>query len=215
MLELKNVTLVATSSVKLNATIKALEYSMKDIVFGESILITHENLEHEKICIKKCEKIKTLDEYSHFMVYKLKDYINTDFALIVQHDGFVVNPKCWSDDFFNYDYIGAPWPKNMFFDDFGENIRVGNGGFSFRSRKILNAPTLLNLEWAPYRGYYNEDGFLTVSKLKDLGQYGIKYAPVDIAYKFSREIECEDLDNNIEPFGIHNYYGKNLNYPKF
>ena len=31
----------------------------------------------------------------------------TDFVLTIQHDGFILNPDAWRDDFFDYDYIGA------------------------------------------------------------------------------------------------------------
>ena len=41
MLELPNVTLAAMTSVKLYETVKALEYSMQGIHFGEVVLITH------------------------------------------------------------------------------------------------------------------------------------------------------------------------------
>ena len=40
-LKLPNVTLAAMSSVKIYETIKALEYSMKGIEFGEVVMITH------------------------------------------------------------------------------------------------------------------------------------------------------------------------------
>jgi hypothetical protein len=35
---------------------------------------------------------------------------DTEFAILVHEDGFIVNPECWSDEFLKYDYIGAPWP---------------------------------------------------------------------------------------------------------
>ena len=39
-LQLPNVTLVAMTSVKVKATIKAMEYSMRGIDFGDAVLIT-------------------------------------------------------------------------------------------------------------------------------------------------------------------------------
>ena len=35
--------------------------------------------------------------------------VETDFNLIVQADGFAVNPQAWDPLFWNYDYIGAPF----------------------------------------------------------------------------------------------------------
>ena len=63
----------------------------------------------------------------------LKKYIDTDFCLIIQGDGFVIHPENWTDEFLKYDYIGAPW-RNLAHYSF---IRVGNGGFSLRSKKLL------------------------------------------------------------------------------
>ena len=40
-LKLPNVTLAAMTSVKIYETIKALQYSMQGIEFGEAVLITH------------------------------------------------------------------------------------------------------------------------------------------------------------------------------
>ena len=40
---------------------------------------------------------------------------NTYNAMLIHSDGYVINPSAWRDDFLDYDYIGAPWPKNKFF----------------------------------------------------------------------------------------------------
>lgn len=180
--------------------------------FYETKLITHENITHEKIKIEQCEKINSIDEYSRYMIYDLHKHVDTDFVLVSQHDGFLVNPSSWSDEFFNYDYIGAPWPKNSFIDDKGECVRVGNGGFSLRSKRLMNIFSELNIEWKPYRGYYNEDGFISMANLDILRENGIKFPTAELAYRFSREITCEDLDNSVEPFGIHNFRDKNIIY---
>ncbi len=54
------------------------------------------------------------------------------------------------DDFLNYDYIGAPYPlpqDNFSYRDIDGNlIRVGNS-VSLRSKKLLDLPIQLDLEW--------------------------------------------------------------------
>lgn len=72
-------------------------------------------------------------DYSFFILKKLKHYIKTSHLLIVHWDGFIINPACWKDDFLCYDYLGAIWPQKG-----GRGI-VGNGGFSLRSMKLLEA----------------------------------------------------------------------------
>lgn len=204
-LELKNVTLVAVSSIKIKETINALVSSMKNISYGEVIFITHErplNLP-DGITFIKCDKITNINMYSEFMAYELHKYISTDFALTVQYDGYVLNPNGWSTDFLNFDYIGAPWPKRFtpHLSD-GTPVRVGNGGFSFRSKRLLNILNELNLPFTDNgTGFYNEDGVLCVYYRKELERAGIKFAPVDIAAKFSHELDCKESVKN--PFGFH------------
>ena len=49
--------------------------------------------------------IGSTESYSEFCIRDLVKYVDTDFVLIVQHDGFVLNPNSWNDKFFDYDYI--------------------------------------------------------------------------------------------------------------
>lgn len=215
MLNLENVTLVSVTSVNLEKTISALKYSMKNIKFGETLLLTDKNVSPNDI---KTIKIETLDyiAYSKFIVYELHKHINTDFALIIQNDGFVINPDKWDDKFLEYDYIGAPFPippshDNISYrDPFGNLIRVGNGGFSLRSKKLLQLPTTLNLEWKAYFGYYNEDGFFAVHNKHVFENNGCKYSPVDLAAKFSIEKDTPETIG-VTSFGFHGKSNPNNN----
>lgn len=49
-------------------------------------------------------------EYNLFVLYQLMYYIETDYCLIVQNDGWVLNGQNWQDAYREYDYIGAPLP---------------------------------------------------------------------------------------------------------
>lgn len=203
-INLKNVTLCAVSSVKIEETILALKKSMHNIDYARVILLTDKkiNLDSEGIKVIEIEKLNYHD-YSYFMLYKLKNYIETDFVLTVQHDGYVLRPNKWDDKFFNYDYIGAPWPKNMHYTQNGRNIRVGNGGFSFRSKKLLNILSDLNLPFQDLgTGFFHEDGVICGIYGDLLIENGIRFAPTKLASKFSRERWC--LDSKIFTFGFHN-----------
>ncbi len=213
MLTLNNVTLVSVTSVNVDRTIKALRYSMKDISFGDVILLTDKNVSPEDI---KTIKIEPLDYigYSKFIVYELYKYINTDFVLIIQDDGFIINPNKWTDEFLKYDYIGAPFPipsetdMISYRNPFGELMRVGNGGFSLRSKKLLSLASEIGLIWKSYFGYYNEDGFFAVHNKHIYEINGCVYAPIDIAAKFSHEKETPET-KGIIPFGFHGKSNKN------
>lgn len=213
MIQLNNVTLVCVTSVNINRAINALRYSSMEINYFDKVLITHENISLEDINVIKTDKLDYV-EYSRFIVYELHKYIKSEFALIIQDDGFVVHPHKWDDVFLKYDYIGAPFPIPSSNDlvsyrtPFGELVRVGNGGFSLRSKKLLSLASELNLEWKPYFGFYNEDGFFVVHNRHIYEQNGCIYAPINIAAKFSIENDIEET-NGITPFGFH---GKNNKY---
>lgn len=203
MLDLSNVTLIAMTSLDYNGHVRALEYSKRGINWGAVKLITS-------------VPMNTLDEYSKAMVYHLRDFVDTEYCVTIQNDGFIVNPESWDNDWFNYDYIGAPWPLPV--DPFsyrtpdGEIIRVGNGAVSFRSRKILDLPYELETAWRPYWGNCNEDGFLTCHNRRLLQHYGVKFAPLSVAKHFSREHEIPENQDVEKPFGFHKLNGRNQEY---
>lgn len=203
MLDLSNVTLFAVACTNVDETIKALRQSMKGIKYEQVLLFTHEERSLEEFGIKVIN-IEKLDYkgYNHFVLYRLKDYIDSDYSLLIQNDGFVLRPDKWDKRFFDYDYIGAPWPKDVHFTEEGVNVRVGNGGFSFRSKKLLDAFEALNLPFTDNgTGFHHEDGVISSYYRKKLEDYGIKYAPVPIASLFSREVVCDDSVRF--PFGFH------------
>ena len=100
-LQLPNVTLAAMTSVKVKETIKALEYSMKGIDFGEVVFVSHRKplFMPKGITYKKIKKLKCIDDFNYNMIYEMHKYINTDFMILVHYDGFIVNPEMWRDEF--------------------------------------------------------------------------------------------------------------------
>lgn len=211
MIELPNITIIAVAGTKATETLKAIKYSRRDIKFGASKLITPDKIEDDEVEIINCEPLN-YEQYNHFIVYRLHEYIDTDFALVVQNDGYVVNPDEWRNDFLDYDYIGAIWPLPKddfsFRDPYGNIQRVGNGGFSLRSKKLLSIAKQLDLEWKPYFGFYHEDGFYCVHNRKIYEDNGCKFAPIEVARHFSQESFVEENEGEI-PFGFH---GKNHYY---
>jgi hypothetical protein len=133
----------------------------------------------------------------------------------VQADGFVIHPESWTDEFLDYDYIGAPWPlrKDAYVDPFGVHQRVGNGGFSLRSRKLLTVPTRHEVAWdvnesSLYRnfdsGLLHEDGNICVHNRHVYEADGCVFAPVDVAVRFSQEHYVPEA-RGVTPFGFHRY----------
>jgi hypothetical protein len=124
----------------------------------------------------------------------------------------VVNPDMWQDQWMQYDYIGALWPLPQddfsFRDQDGNIQRMGNGGFTLRSKKLLCVAKELDLEWKQYYGFYHEDGFFCCHHRKTYESAGCKFAPIEVAAEFSHETMVAENYGNI-PFGFHgrnNYY---------
>ena len=101
--------LVIVNCLDQQEAVKTLNYCKRYFNFNNSILFSDKNTENNKNQFIKIEKINNISEYNNFML-KIGEYIESDFALVVQDDGHIVNPNNWSDEFLAYDYIGAPGP---------------------------------------------------------------------------------------------------------
>lgn len=95
--------------------------------------------------------------YSWFVLYALGPLVQTEFALIVQQDGWVLDAANWQDAFYACDYLGAPihlarvlqagreqWMRGFEWTeaalpDGARILPVLNGGFSLRSQRMLRA----------------------------------------------------------------------------
>jgi hypothetical protein len=151
-IDLTRVILVAVSSIDIEITLLSLAISSLNINFHKIVFFTSEKIEIQyqklfpKLEIITIKPIKNLTDYSKFIIEQLNSFIDSEYCLITQGDGFIINPNFWCDDFFDYDYIGAPWPQKLNLKnkqgetteilDMNKN-RVGNGGFSLRSKKLL------------------------------------------------------------------------------
>ena len=201
-----SVTLVSVACTKVPETIEAMRKCQAQMGFNRSLLLTHEDVQAKGIEVAKIDKLD-YKGYNEFVAMKLWQYIGTDFVLLVQNDGLITDVSKWKDEFMNYDYIGAPWPipndETTYRTPGNKLVRVGNGGFSFRSRRLLRAPTILGLEFSDNgTGFPHEDGFLCVHNREVLENAGIKFAPIELATQFSTEVT---IPETVESFGKHKY----------
>ena len=137
MIDLPDVTLVCVDTLNHALALRALERSRERLRFARSLLLTDAVPAHVAvpagIDVERIEALRSRDDYSWFMLRGLLPYVRTSHALVVQWDGYVANAEAWQADFLACDYVGARW---FWFDD-GHD--VGNGGFSLRSRRLLEA----------------------------------------------------------------------------
>jgi hypothetical protein len=175
---LDSVTLVAVSSVAFSHTLQALRASMAQAQFADVLLLSDQPPAAELEGIRWIEIpcLGSRVEYSRFMLRGLAEHIPTSHALCVQWDGFVLHGSAWDPAFLEYDYIGAPWPH------FTDAHNVGNGGFSLRSRRLLEACCDL-----PFDGTQLEDVLICRQWRPELERRGVRFAPDPVARRFAYE----------------------------
>jgi hypothetical protein len=139
------------------------------------------------------------ETYNSLVLSFVREFIGSSHALFVQYDGFVLNRDRWHPSFLSYDYIGAPWP-NM------DRNNVGNGGFSLRSRRLVD-------EVANYAGERSrgepEDYFIcNTIRPKLEARIGARYASEEVALSFSFESPGQPT----AAFGFHGVFNMALAY---
>lgn len=193
-LSLKQVTLCCVDCTpRLPWALKALQRCQSQLEFGDVILCTDPvslqgHVVPTGVRWVEIEPLCSIEAYSTFMLKSLVNHITTSHVLVVQWDGFVLDASAWRAEFLEFDYIGAPWHH------LSGPWTVGNGGFSLRSRRLLNAlqdPVLI-VE-------HPEDVCICITHRARLEAGGLRFAPSALAARFSVE------DGRVSPglFGFH------------
>jgi len=140
--------------------------------------------------------IKSNNSYGEIALKLLPRFIEDEYVLVIQWDGFPLFPQNWNPQFFDYDFIGAPVLQKSS----GGIDWVGNGGFSLRSQKLLQAIERLNI------GIENtnqddqpEDAIICIRNKFALEEEGVIFAPIDVASQFS--YQAGNIPNKI--LGFH------------
>lgn len=194
MIKLPRVTLIAMTGIgyKTQEHIEAIKKSCERIKFGEVKLI-------------QLGQITDIDSWNKAIIYELPKYVETDYCILIHHDGYIINPELWNDQWLEYDYIGAPFPlprdSYSYKDQRGNIQRVGNS-VSLRSKRLLELAPSLGLEWRAFHGFTNEDGFICVNYRHVYEEHGMKFAPLEVAKYFSKEHEIPE-NKNIKTFAFH------------
>jgi Protein of unknown function (DUF5672) len=193
MKKLDKVTLVIVDCSNYGNAMNSLMQSLQEIQPAKTKFFTDIDLpEINGIEVVKINPIRSKEQYSQWVMKELYKHIDTEFILTTQWDGYVLNGDCWDDEFYKYDFIGAPWLYES-----GRNI--GNGGFCLKSKRLCNIlgtdPLIQVLHPEDqsigilYRGYLEET-------------YGIKFPSEELAEKFSYELRTPTQ----KTFGFHGFF---------
>jgi Flp pilus assembly protein TadD len=192
MLELPTVTLCAVDTANPALALRALLISKARIGFARTLLLTDRPQSMPGVEVRVIEPLASRNEYSAFVLKSLLEHVDTPHVLLIQWDGYVINPDAWREEFLGCDYIGAKWFWH------GDGHRVGNGGFSLRSRKLLAALQDDRIEPA---GAEDEAICRTFRPLLEK-EYGIVFASEALADEFAFEAAYPIG----RPFGFHGLY---------
>jgi len=198
LLNLPDVTLFGIDAHDPNGIKRAADICQMFIGFGDIKIIT------ERLFSGR-------EAYSKFCIKDMVKYINTSHVLIIHPDGYIQNYNAWENEWLQYDYIGASW-------GFYDNKNNGNGGFSLRSKKLLEILSKIDL------GCYHPEDEVIGRELRPMleRKYGIKFAPAEVCNKFSIEAYGASVwkdrkgytgNEYCDSFGFHGYHVSNLPIP--
>lgn len=183
MSSLNDVTLVTIETHYHDLAARALEETVKRLPVGKVVTFSDRPLLAGATNIPTVP-IKSMRDYCDIMLKGFWPFIDTEYIIFAQWDAMAFDSSMWTDDFLNYDYIGAIWPWRSP----GQN--VGNGGFSLRSMKLLQAlryPVIQMVEDSEHG--VQEDNYISIVHRQLLEQkFGIRFAPQEVATQFSYEL---------------------------
>ena len=193
-LHLTDVTLLCVDTAYPELALNAVARSMERVRFGAAVFITRPD--HgltsfpARLEVVTDDRIRSVTDYSLFMIRGTLPYVNTSHCLVVQWDGFVLDPSMWSDRFLDFDYIGPVWPHFR-----RDGHCIGTGGFSLRSRRLLAALLDERIEH-----FHPEDVCIGRGNRERLERdHGICYADEATAHRFA----VEGMYVNPSVFGFH------------
>ena len=183
VLDLPDVTLCCVDTRSVPQAMHALRQCMAQARFGRVLFLgpppdASQGQPPEGIDWVSIPPLKGIQDYNRIMLHDLRDLVQTSHVLIVQWDGFITHAQLWRPDFLSVDYIGPPWYHG------GHPGMVGNGGFSLRSKRLLDALARLeNLDTTE-----PEDMVICVQRRAELErEHGIRFAPLEMAQDFGCE----------------------------
>ena len=193
MLNLSNITLLCVETRDPELAHWAIDRCLAGTRFAKVVLITNLSLVKNKradIEYVQALAIRTTKDYSDLLLMGIDQYVVGSHVLIIQWDSFITHPNLWRNEFLSYDYIGSVWPHHP-------QTPVGNGGFSLRSVKLLQA-----IKHSGFIKRHPEDYCICVDNKDFLEkECGIQFAPSEVAEQFSVErSEWHDA------FGFHGLF---------
>jgi hypothetical protein len=172
---------------------RAVQECLERYDFDRVLILSDDARAWNRLSVTGISPIASPGGYSDLIINRVVEHLETDYFLVAQFDGFILNAQEFSPHFFQYDYIGAPWP-------WYPHCSVGNGGFSWRSRRLAEAGARLGYRVDTGQA---EDEFLCRTHRVRLETEGrCHFAPVELASHFSLEAGARRFPT----FGFHGVF---------
>lgn len=192
--ELDRITLVIIDTKNYGQAAYSLTKSLEQIKPARTIFFTDIdlNIDLTDVEIIKIPTINSKTEYSFFVIKELWKYIDTEFIILSQWDGYILNGDAWDDDWYRYDALGAAW---LYTD--GRN--VSNGGLALRSQRLQSI-----LGNDPFIEIYSPEDEIVGRLYRHYleAKYKIKFPSDDVADHFSFELRYPIYNT----FGFHGFF---------
>ncbi len=193
MLNLSNVTLLCVETRDPDLAHWAIDQCLRGTCFARVVLITNIDLVKNKrsdIEYVQAPPIRSTKDYSDLLLTGIDQYVVGSHVLVIQWDSFITHPNLWREEFLDYDYVGPVWPHHP-------KTPVGNGGFSLRSVKLLQA-----IKRPGFSKRHPEDYCICVDNKDFLeNECGIQFAPTEVAEQFAVERSAWH-----DAFGFHGFF---------
>ena len=189
MLRLPSVTLTLYEGRAYELASLAIKDMMSRIEFAE--VIVYSDRKPSVDGVRWIETPPAPREHSTEMVTEWSGRaVNTPHFIQAQWDSGILQPEMWSDEFLEYDFVGAPWGM------VGDNL-VGCGGFALYSRRLIGH-LFENRDRFPSHA---SDTFLCRVYRQALEKDGFRWPSVEVANRFAYE-RC----GNKKAFGYHGIF---------
>ena len=193
-LNLNLVTICAADCSTANLAARALRLSTTRCDFGDAILFSDRNIKDPHFRTIHIDSLRSKNDYSRFVQLHLPEFISTPYLLLIQWDGYVLEPRAWLPEFLDFDFIGAKWYWHK------DGMNVGNGGFSLRSLKLMHAMRDKSFPFVP--NVPEDDQICRLYRPRLCADFGIRFAPESIADRFSYERSLPEGPS----FGFHGLF---------
>lgn len=207
MLDLPTVTLFIADCVDAQRAAVVVDKCKAICNFGAVKLLTSLPTDHPDAI--QIPPLRSHVAYSVFMLKRAVRYVDTQHFLVVQHDGWILNPDAWCPGWLDCDYIGPLFIHRHHITD----RSVGSGGFSLRSRALMawvdsktpplkddseEAVQLVQRQVAAY-----EDGVISMNLRRQAEAAGFCYASPMEAAAFAQGGQNDPTYHVSRPFGFH------------